>query len=93
MPGETDRLAALRKELRHIDQQVIDLISKRHELVRKIGETKQTLSLPVRDVPQEEINRTENKQFAKGRLADAMVDELSDFLAHWARLEQTQAKF
>jgi len=47
------RLEALRQRIREVDRALVTLVGERRDLVLEIGRTKEELSLPVLDPPQE----------------------------------------
>ena len=49
-----EELKALRKEIDQIDTQILELLSKRFRVIKKIGKTKHKLGLKVRDTKREQ---------------------------------------
>lgn len=48
------KLALLRREIDHIDDQIVGLLTKRFTVVESVGKTKKKLELPVQDNKREE---------------------------------------
>ena len=48
-----ERLAELRELVRSLDRELVELVGRRRDLVLEIGETKESLGLPVLDPSQE----------------------------------------
>jgi chorismate mutase len=78
-------LESLRHEVREIDDELVGLLVKRVEVAKKIGQIKKRNSLPIFDPQREAFNNDRNRELARGSLPEPMIDELTDFLANWAR--------
>lgn len=78
-------LEVLRSQIRAIDDDMVALLIRRAEVVRRIGEFKKNNSLPIFDPERESFNIERNRKLAFNRLPEKMMDEFSDFLANWAR--------
>ena len=78
-------LEELRGQVRVIDDDLVELLIRRAEVVREIGEFKKNNSLPIFDPERESFNIERNRKLAFNRLPEKMMDEFSDFLANWAR--------
>jgi len=61
----TNRIQEHRSEIDNIDEQVIELISKRQKEAKEIGELKQEADLPVIDPKRELQTRTKRRELAK----------------------------
>lgn len=61
MPDTQDALAPLRREVADLDRQILELVARRLETTRKIGEAKLRAALPIRDF------RVEVEVLSRGR--------------------------
>lgn len=48
-----EKLVAYRKEIRELDQKVLELLAERRKLAEKIGRVKKTVGFPIEDSEQE----------------------------------------
>jgi chorismate mutase len=87
-PSTTQRLERLRAELRQVDDQLMAAVKRRMQLAKAIGDEKATQGLDILDSKREAFNREQNRTFADYTLPIAMVDALTEFLAHWSRTVQ-----
>lgn len=78
-------LESLREQVRKIDDELIELLVKRVEVAKNIGLIKKRDSLPIFDPQREAFNNERNRELTRGHLPEPMIDELTDFLANWAR--------
>lgn len=78
-------LEVLRAQIRAIDDDMVGLLIRRAEIVRRIGEFKKNNSLPIFDPDRESFNVEQNRKLACNMLPEEMIDEFSEFLANWAR--------
>jgi chorismate mutase len=83
-------IEALRNALREIDDELMNIVCRRVEVVRKIGSMKAVHGLSIQDHQQEALNKTTNRQLVGDRAPSEFIDELTDLLARWSR--QIQAK-
>jgi chorismate mutase len=90
LPNEKAKLALqrLRDKLRVQDDAIIKKIMARTLIVEKIGQLKKAHELAIFDAAREKFNRAESRKISKGRLPAAMVDEITDLLASWAKTIQ-----
>jgi chorismate mutase len=88
----TKGLESLRDELRKNDDQIMGLVIRRSEIAREIGALKKKHGIPILDVQREAFNIQRNRDIARDKIPEAMVDELTDLLANWARELQKMAR-
>ncbi len=86
------RLETLRDEIRGIDDEIIRLVVKRMDIAQGIGAAKRAAGVAILDAEREAFNRKHSKEIAAGVLPGALVDELTDLLAKWARDAQAKPK-
>ena len=80
-----EALNALRDKLRSEDDEIIKKIMIRMDIVRDIGLLKQAQGIDIFDPAREEFNRERSRAISSGKIPTAMVDQVTDLLAHWAR--------
>jgi chorismate mutase/prephenate dehydratase len=78
-------LETIRARVRTIDDEIFGLLIERVSLAREIGSLKKTKSRPIYDPKREAFNIERNRELAGGKMPDAMITEITDFLANWAR--------
>lgn len=87
-------LEKLREEIREVDDQILKLVSKRLELVKKIGEIKRKRGLPIVDsnVEKEVIERAlvSSREFGLDR--DFTVKLVNLLIAEAVRLQEKSFK-
>ena len=88
MKCELNLLKQHRDELRHIDEQLLDLLGARLELVRSIGQLKKKLGLPVEDPGRELQNLEASQRYAAGKIDSKMIAEFTELLVHFSKSVQ-----
>lgn len=88
MTSDSSRLDELRGKLREVDEQIIDLIAERLNIVKGIGSFKKSRGLAIQDDIQERKNLNANIARAKNQIPLEMVEELTNLLAAWGRKHQ-----
>lgn len=78
-------LDVLREQVRKVDDQLIQLLLERVGLVKEIGRIKKLKSLPIFDPNREDFNNERNRELARGKIPESMIDEFTEYLANWAR--------
>lgn len=78
-------LDSLRQQIRDIDDELISLLIKRAAAAKEIGLIKKRNSQPILDPQREAFNHERNRELNNGNLPEQMIDELTRFLANWAR--------
>ena len=68
------QLNEIRKEIDILDNQILELIEKRFELVEKVAKTKKEKGLPIRDIAREE--EVINSKLQKTDLPEEFVKKL-----------------
>lgn len=81
-------LQRLRDKLRVQDDAIIKKVMTRMLIVQRIGQLKKAQGIEIFDAARETFNRAQSRKISKGRLPEAMVDELTDLLASWAKAIQ-----
>jgi len=87
-----NELEILRDKLRDIDDEIFALLFQRMGIVREIGLIKNQLGLPIFDPKREALNIQRNRELADGQLPEAMIDDVTNILAKWAREIQKMAR-
>jgi chorismate mutase len=86
MPSDQNKeLNELRQQLRKVDDDLIEIVCRRIEVVRKIGIAKKLTGTPILDSKQEMINKQKNFDLAAGRVPSDLIDDLTELLAKWSR--------
>jgi chorismate mutase len=85
-------LEQLRSELRQVDDDMIRAVISRMEIVGDIGRLKQAQGLNILDTGREDFNKERSRMISDGKLPAAMVEQLTDLLALWARDVQAKVK-
>ena len=85
-------LERLRGKLREIDDVIMDQVSARMDIVREVGRWKNAQGIPIQDLAQEAANLNRHRMRLKKKIPPQMIEELTDVLTKYARLEQEQQK-
>ena len=86
MPSDQNQeLNELRQQLRKVDDDLIEIVCRRIEVVRKIGIAKKLTGTPILDSKQEVLNKQKNFDLAAGRVPSDLIDDLTELLAKWSR--------
>jgi chorismate mutase len=86
MPSDQNQeLNELRQQLRKVDDDLIEIVCRRIEVVRKIGIAKKLTGTPILDSKQEMLNKQKNFDLAAGRVPSDLIDDLTELLAKWSR--------
>ena len=86
MPSDQNQeLNELRQQLRKVDDDLIEIVCRRIDVVRKIGIAKKLTGTPILDSKQEMINKQKNFDLAAGRVPSDLIDDLTELLAKWSR--------
>lgn len=83
--SKNSRIEDLRTELRHVDDQIIDLVRARLKIVKGIGDYKKSQNMSIQDDIQERRNLTASITRAMGEIPKEMIEELTRLLASWGR--------
>lgn len=83
-------LEDLRKEINSIDEEMVELIGKRIDVVREIAKVKKQHQLPILDGSREEEIRDVVKTLAKKRgLSSTVMGELIELILDYSRIEMS----
>ncbi len=86
MPSDQNQeLNELRQQLRKVDDDLIEIVCRRIDVVRKIGIAKKLTGTPILDSKQEMLNKQKNFDLAAGRVPSDLIDDLTELLAKWSR--------
>jgi chorismate mutase len=83
----TDPLVSFREEITSTDLELLELVNRRIELVRRLHEYKAAEGLPLRDPGREESLVRELRRHNTGPLSDAGVASLFRFVLELTREE------
>jgi chorismate mutase len=89
VPKTHEHLDALRIKLRKLDEQMLDLLADRTNLICEIAHIKTDLNLPVFDKAREQQNLEHNLKYSNKRVDKIIVVELTGLLAKWSKSIQT----
>src|SRR5262249_61267600 len=85
--GVTDPLVSFREEITSADLELLELVNRRVELVRRLHEYKLAEGLPLRDPGREEALVRELQEHNAGPLSDVGVESLFRFVLDLTREE------
>ena len=83
----TDPLVSFREEITGVDLELLQLVNRRIELVRRLHEYKLAEGLPLRDAAREQALVRELRQHNPGPLSGAGVEALFRFVLDLTREE------
>jgi chorismate mutase len=83
--NQNKELEELRRALRSVDDELMVLVAKRVEVIRKIGALKRAQNIPILDAKQETFNMQRNVELLANRVPAEFIEELTSLLAKWSR--------
>lgn len=83
-----DELGQLRKELDHIDKQLVDLFEERMEVSIKIGQYKKNNNLSILDALREQAVMEQNTSYLKNKKFEKHLEEFFQHLMNMSKSVQ-----
>lgn len=91
--SKDQELSGLRKEIRKIDQQILELTAKRMQLARQVGEYKRRHNLPVKDYKVEKVILERASEMAKNLgIYQDLAQNILRTLIEYSVVEQDEIK-
>ena len=78
----------LRNLLDNIDKNILELLEKRMDIIRKVGSIKSKLNIPVEDINREEEIIKKLKNISKNNLTENQLKKIFQTVFDFSKIEQ-----